>query len=116
MVARMHRPAQVCTSWDPRADRKSGHMPPSLTQEQSLIDNHLQMEVNFSPREFLHLVEWAAWKDTTIVIFLHGLGDTGQGWAEATAGIRTSHIRHTCPHGTCYAYYIKYEYGHAFLV
>uniref|UniRef100_A0A286XS83 Acyl-protein thioesterase 1 n=1 Tax=Cavia porcellus TaxID=10141 RepID=A0A286XS83_CAVPO len=32
------------------------------------------------------------------VIFLHGLGDTGHGWAEAFAGIRSSHIKYICPH------------------
>ncbi|KAM9626942.1 acyl-protein thioesterase 1 isoform 1-T1 [Trichechus inunguis] len=32
------------------------------------------------------------------VIFLHGLGDTGHGWAEALAGIRSSHIKYICPH------------------
>uniref|UniRef100_A0A2R9CHH4 palmitoyl-protein hydrolase n=1 Tax=Pan paniscus TaxID=9597 RepID=A0A2R9CHH4_PANPA len=32
------------------------------------------------------------------VIFLHGLGDTGHGWAEDFAGIRNSHIKYICPH------------------
>ncbi|KAL6094293.1 hypothetical protein STEG23_014287 [Scotinomys teguina] len=40
----------------------------------------------------------AARKATAAVIFLHGLGDTGHGWAEAFAGIRSSHIKYTCPH------------------
>uniref|UniRef100_A0A2K6B0L2 Acyl-protein thioesterase 1 n=1 Tax=Macaca nemestrina TaxID=9545 RepID=A0A2K6B0L2_MACNE len=40
----------------------------------------------------------AAWKATAAVIFLHGLGDTGHGWAEAFAGIRSSHIKYICPH------------------
>uniref|UniRef100_A0A673TL98 Acyl-protein thioesterase 1 n=1 Tax=Suricata suricatta TaxID=37032 RepID=A0A673TL98_SURSU len=34
---------------------------------------------------------------TTVVIFFHGLGDTGHGWAEAFAGIRSSHIKYVCP-------------------
>ncbi|XP_028612096.1 acyl-protein thioesterase 1-like isoform X1 [Grammomys surdaster] len=33
-----------------------------------------------------------------VVIFLHGLGDTGHGWAEAFAGIKSSHIKYICPH------------------
>ncbi|XP_022371345.1 acyl-protein thioesterase 1 isoform X1 [Enhydra lutris kenyoni] len=37
-------------------------------------------------------------KATAAVIFLHGLGDTGHGWAEAFAGIRSSHIKYICPH------------------
>nr|XP_044996868.1 acyl-protein thioesterase 1-like [Jaculus jaculus] len=37
-------------------------------------------------------------KATPAVIFLHGLGDTGHGWAEAFAGIRSSHIKYICPH------------------
>uniref|UniRef100_A0A8C0DLM9 Acyl-protein thioesterase 1 n=1 Tax=Balaenoptera musculus TaxID=9771 RepID=A0A8C0DLM9_BALMU len=37
-------------------------------------------------------------KATAVVIFLHGLGDTGHGWAEAFAGIRSSHIKYICPH------------------
>lgn len=40
----------------------------------------------------------AARKATAAVIFLHGLGDTGHGWAEAFAGIRTPHIKYICPH------------------
>ncbi|XP_073187273.1 acyl-protein thioesterase 1 isoform X3 [Lepidochelys kempii] len=32
------------------------------------------------------------------VIFLHGLGDTGHGWAEAFAGIRSPHVKYICPH------------------
>ncbi|XP_059851933.1 acyl-protein thioesterase 1-like isoform X2 [Delphinus delphis] len=37
-------------------------------------------------------------KATDAVIFLHGLGDTGHGWAEAFASIRSGHIKHICPH------------------
>ncbi|CAI5779536.1 acyl-protein thioesterase 1 isoform X2 [Podarcis muralis] len=40
----------------------------------------------------------AARKATAAVIFLHGLGDTGHGWAEAFAGIRSPHIKYICPH------------------
>ncbi|ELW72791.1 Acyl-protein thioesterase 1 [Tupaia chinensis] len=37
-------------------------------------------------------------KATAAMIFLHGLGNTGHGWAEAFAGIRSSHIKYICPH------------------
>ncbi|XP_077666395.1 acyl-protein thioesterase 1 isoform X2 [Eretmochelys imbricata] len=40
----------------------------------------------------------AARKATAAVIFLHGLGDTGHGWAEAFAGIRSPHVKYICPH------------------
>lgn len=40
----------------------------------------------------------AARKATAAVIFLHGLGDTGHGWAEAFASIRTPHVKYICPH------------------
>ncbi|XP_006874611.1 PREDICTED: acyl-protein thioesterase 1-like isoform X1 [Chrysochloris asiatica] len=40
----------------------------------------------------------AAQKVSAVVIFLHGLGDTGHGWAEAFAGIKSSHIKYICPH------------------
>ncbi|XP_065117863.1 acyl-protein thioesterase 1 isoform X1 [Paramisgurnus dabryanus] len=40
----------------------------------------------------------AARKATAAVIFLHGLGDSGHGWAEAMAGIRTPHVKYICPH------------------
>ncbi|MEE6463979.1 hypothetical protein FKM82_006123 [Ascaphus truei] len=40
----------------------------------------------------------AARKATAAVIFLHGLGDTGHGWAEAMAGIRNPHVKYICPH------------------
>uniref|UniRef100_A0A8C9SS39 Acyl-protein thioesterase 1 n=1 Tax=Scleropages formosus TaxID=113540 RepID=A0A8C9SS39_SCLFO len=42
----------------------------------------------------------AARKATAAVIFLHGLGDTGHGWAEAFAGIRTPHVKYICPHAS----------------
>uniref|UniRef100_A0A2K6UZ25 Acyl-protein thioesterase 1 n=1 Tax=Saimiri boliviensis boliviensis TaxID=39432 RepID=A0A2K6UZ25_SAIBB len=32
------------------------------------------------------------------MIFLHGLGDTGHGWSEDFAGIRSPHIKYICPH------------------
>ncbi|XP_012502796.1 PREDICTED: acyl-protein thioesterase 1-like isoform X2 [Propithecus coquereli] len=41
----------------------------------------------------------AARKATAAVIFLHGLRDTGHGWAEAFAGIGNSHVKYICPHG-----------------
>jgi hypothetical protein len=34
---------QVCTSWDPRAEKKRGPMTPFLTQKASPIVKHLQM-------------------------------------------------------------------------
>ncbi|XP_043921446.1 acyl-protein thioesterase 1 [Protopterus annectens] len=40
----------------------------------------------------------AAKKATAAVIFLHGLGDTGHGWAEALEGIRVPHVKYICPH------------------
>nr|XP_056709965.1 acyl-protein thioesterase 1 isoform X2 [Euleptes europaea] len=40
----------------------------------------------------------AAKKATAAVIFLHGLGDTGHGWAEAFAGVRSPHVKYICPH------------------
>ncbi|CAO2580993.1 Acyl-protein thioesterase 1, partial [Lemmus lemmus] len=46
----------------------------------------------------LPVVVPAARKATAAVIFLHGLGDTGHGWADAFAGIRSSHIKYICPH------------------
>lgn len=36
-------------------------------------------------------------KHTASVIFLHGLGDTGHGWASAMAGIRAPHMKVICP-------------------
>ncbi|XP_062040702.1 acyl-protein thioesterase 1-like [Lepus europaeus] len=34
-----------------------------------------------------------AWKAATVVIFLHGLGDTRHGWTEGFAGITSSHTK-----------------------
>ncbi|GAB0098595.1 acyl-protein thioesterase 1 [Sergentomyia squamirostris] len=36
-------------------------------------------------------------KHTATLIFLHGLGDTGHGWATAMAGIRTPNMKVICP-------------------
>ncbi|XP_058495069.1 acyl-protein thioesterase 1 [Solea solea] len=40
----------------------------------------------------------AARKATAAVIFLHGLGDTGHGWAETFANIRIPHVKYIFPH------------------
>lgn len=42
----------------------------------------------------------AARKATAAVIFLHGLGDNGHGWAEALAGIKLPHVKYICPHAS----------------
>lgn len=39
----------------------------------------------------------ASAKHTATVIFLHGLGDTGHGWASSLAEIKPSHIKLICP-------------------
>lgn len=36
-------------------------------------------------------------KHTATLIFLHGLGDTGQGWASAMAAIRPPYVKVICP-------------------
>ncbi|CAH1372645.1 acyl-protein thioesterase 1 [Tenebrio molitor] len=36
-------------------------------------------------------------KHTATLIFLHGLGDTGQGWASAMAALRPAHVKVICP-------------------
>ncbi|CAG9862089.1 unnamed protein product [Phyllotreta striolata] len=36
-------------------------------------------------------------KHTGTLIFLHGLGDTGQGWASAMAIVRPPHVKVICP-------------------
>ncbi|KAK4316244.1 hypothetical protein Pmani_012577 [Petrolisthes manimaculis] len=36
-------------------------------------------------------------KHTATIIFLHGLGDTGHGWASAMAAIGSPHIKFICP-------------------
>ncbi|XP_058475382.1 acyl-protein thioesterase 2 [Solea solea] len=37
-------------------------------------------------------------KETAAVIFLHGLGDSGHGWAECLRGIQLPHVKFICPH------------------
>ncbi|KTG45693.1 hypothetical protein cypCar_00000672, partial [Cyprinus carpio] len=41
-------------------------------------------------------------KETAVVIFLHGLGDTGHGWADAMTSIRLPYIKYICPHALSY--------------
>ncbi|XP_070702646.1 acyl-protein thioesterase 2 [Pempheris klunzingeri] len=36
-------------------------------------------------------------KETAAVIFLHGLGDTGHGWADTLTAIRLPHVKYICP-------------------
>uniref|UniRef100_A0A4W3HB50 palmitoyl-protein hydrolase n=1 Tax=Callorhinchus milii TaxID=7868 RepID=A0A4W3HB50_CALMI len=37
-------------------------------------------------------------RETAAVIFLHGLGDTGRGWAETMSSIRLPYVKYICPH------------------
>lgn len=37
-------------------------------------------------------------KETAAVIFLHGLGDSGHGWADTLTSIRLPHVKYICPH------------------
>ncbi|XP_048850395.1 acyl-protein thioesterase 2 isoform X2 [Brienomyrus brachyistius] len=37
-------------------------------------------------------------KETAAVIFLHGLGDTGHGWADTLTSISVPYIKYICPH------------------
>lgn len=37
-------------------------------------------------------------RETAAVIFLHGLGDSGHGWAESLTGIQLPHVKFICPH------------------
>ena len=39
----------------------------------------------------------ASGKHTATLIFLHGLGDTGHGWASSLADVRPSHLKIVCP-------------------
>ena len=39
----------------------------------------------------------ASGKHTATLIFLHGLGDTGHGWASSLADVRSSHVKIVCP-------------------
>lgn len=39
----------------------------------------------------------ATTKHTSTFIFLHGLGDTGQGWSSAIGCLRPSHVKVICP-------------------
>ena len=36
-------------------------------------------------------------KHTATLIFCHGLGDTGHGWASTLADVRQSHVKIICP-------------------
>uniref|UniRef100_A0AAQ5Y1N0 palmitoyl-protein hydrolase n=1 Tax=Amphiprion ocellaris TaxID=80972 RepID=A0AAQ5Y1N0_AMPOC len=37
-------------------------------------------------------------KETAAVIFLHGLGDSGHGWADTLTAIQLPHVKFICPH------------------
>lgn len=39
-------------------------------------------------------------KETAAVIFLHGLGDTGHGWADSLLKIQLPHVKYICPHAS----------------
>lgn len=38
-----------------------------------------------------------SYQHTASLIFLHGLGDTGHGWASSIAAIRPPHVKVVCP-------------------
>ena len=62
--AALHR---VCTALhhkSPRADQKSGPLPSSLTQKQSWVEHHhLQMKIQFSPKE-------SHWENKLLFLFI----------------------------------------------
>lgn len=37
-------------------------------------------------------------KHTATIIFLHGLGDTGHGWSQMFAAMKSPYIKYVCPH------------------
>ncbi|KAK6474384.1 acyl-protein thioesterase 2-like [Huso huso] len=37
-------------------------------------------------------------RETAAVIFLHGLGDNGHGWADSMSSIRLPYVKYICPH------------------
>ncbi|XP_077338195.1 acyl-protein thioesterase 2 [Lithobates pipiens] len=37
-------------------------------------------------------------RETAAVIFLHGLGDNGHGWAESLSAIKLPYVKYICPH------------------
>ncbi|XP_059205433.1 acyl-protein thioesterase 2 [Centropristis striata] len=37
-------------------------------------------------------------KETAVLIFLHGLGDSGHGWVDSLTGIQLPHVKFICPH------------------
>lgn len=39
-------------------------------------------------------------KETAAVIFLHGLGDSGHGWADTLTTIQIPHVKFICPHAS----------------
>uniref|UniRef100_A0A3P8WWT2 Acyl-protein thioesterase 1 n=1 Tax=Cynoglossus semilaevis TaxID=244447 RepID=A0A3P8WWT2_CYNSE len=47
----------------------------------------------------------AARQATAAVIFLHGLGDSGHGWADGLAGIRIPHVKYICPHAYVFTHW-----------
>eukprot|EP00096_Caligus_rogercresseyi_P007144 TRINITY_DN2472_c0_g1_i1.p1 TRINITY_DN2472_c0_g1~~TRINITY_DN2472_c0_g1_i1.p1 ORF type:complete len:231 (-),score=68.40 TRINITY_DN2472_c0_g1_i1:2141-2833(-) len=59
----------------------------SSSKRQSSMSSGSRNEVVISPRV----------KHTGTLIFLHGLGDTGDGWATSLAEVRPPHVKVICP-------------------
>jgi len=54
--------------------------------------DHIDQKMSGNP-----VVVSASGKHTATLIFLHGLGDTGHGWASSLADVRPSHLKVVCP-------------------
>ena len=54
--------------------------------------DHIETKMSGNP-----VVVSASGKHTATLIFLHGLGDTGHGWASSLADVRPSHLKVVCP-------------------
>jgi len=56
------------------------------------LKDHIETKMSGNP-----VVVSASGKHTATLIFLHGLGDTGHGWASSLADVRPSHLKVVCP-------------------
>ncbi|KAK4828482.1 hypothetical protein QYF61_026707 [Mycteria americana] len=83
-------PSPALLAWRPSRLPAAGRCPAGRLAARCMCGNNMSAP--------LPAIVPAARKATAAVIFLHGLGDTGHGWSEALAGIKSPHVKYICPH------------------
>ena len=89
---------EKCKQIQMQVDQKSPTLPlaPKITNSSDKTENEVKKKVKETFKKS-PIVMPSSGKHTATLIFLHGLGDNGNGWASILAEIRPKHVKIICP-------------------